>query len=175
MKNIFLILGNFGVGKTAVCKYCPHEETTEPIWTECNGILMLGGKLGADSINGKGFKKEFIINKAIPEKKNRNIIIHSVFYSSNVDIDRYRKTHNLTVIYLKTSYEENFKRMFQRKGKELPLDDFEKFEQGVEKFLFLCKQVGVECKIVDNDRALDEVATEVWSFIKKKCFLTEED
>ena len=169
MRNIFLIIGNFGVGKTAVCKFYPHEKTTEPIWTECEGMLMLGGKLGADSISGMDFKKEFIITKAIPDKKDRDIVIHSVFYSSDIDILRYKKTHNLFVIYLKTSYEENYKRMFSRKGKHLSLDDFERFERGAEKFLFLCKQADVPCKVVDNDRSPEEVSNEVWLYIKDNC------
>ena len=172
MRNIFLIIGNFGVGKTAVCKYYKHEETSEPVWTTCQGKYMLGGKLGADQCN-KHFKKDFVFSTIIPDKADKDIVIHSVFYSSNIDIDRYKKTHNLHVIYLKTSYEKNYERMFSRKGKKLELKVYEQAEKSLEKFMFLCKLEGVPTLTVDNNRDLETVSKEVWKFISKTCFLTD--
>ncbi len=166
MSKIFAVIGNFGVGKTSVLSYYNHKKTDEPYFTDCEGFLMLGGKHGADSM-GKYYPKNYTLDVILPAKKDRSIVIHSMFYNGVKDLIAYKKTHEPHLIYLKTSFETNVRRMHGRSKNVPDAQDYNAFERSTEKLIFACKNLlDIPVVTVDNNRELSVVAQEVWDYIK---------
>jgi dephospho-CoA kinase len=158
MKNIFFIIGNYGVGKSTNIRYEIIKKET--IFLEIfNNVWILGETTeGADTLSK--YKKEDIINKVV-ENKTKNIIITGNYYCQYVDYEKLAKHFNLKTIYLKTDFVTNANRIAKR-GKNI---NVETYNQKLKSHLSLLNKVKKMSKIfiVDNNKDIEIVKP----FIKK--------
>lgn len=163
MNTAFIILGNFGVGKSAVIKYPILE--TESIFLRIFDNTWVVGKTihGADSLS-KMTKQE--VFKIIKQNPHKNLILAGVYYSSIIDVHRLKQTHNVTIIYLDTTYENNAKRIRQR-GKSI---NVKTHITQTSTQISMMKQVKhlARIHIVDNNKTILEVKPLVRKIIQNE-------
>jgi len=163
MKKAFMILGNFGVGKSAVIDY-PIQET-ENIFLRIFDNNWIVGKTsaGADSLSSMLKKDVF---KLIQDNPQKNLILAGVYYSQQIDIQRLSKTHQPVIIYLDTTYQNNAERIALR-GKTInPATYLQKVNLHIN--LMLKTKHIAKIHIVDNNRPLEIVKAEVREIIKNE-------
>jgi hypothetical protein len=167
MKKIFLLMGNFGCGKTSVTGYHPHTKIEGEPLSEVRGLISLGGERGADELSKKGYDKEKVYTELIPKYKDRDIFIHSVFFQGIQDVNRYLNTHEVVVLGLRTPYEVNAQRIQKRSGGKKKIDDktFITTMKQMEKVRQFCMYSKSKYYRIDNARPLSQVAKEVWEII----------
>lgn len=164
MKKIYLLMGNFGVGKSSIVNFYEHKPIRKMVLSEVQGFLSLGGARGADDLIKAGYKKPAVFD-LLKELSDRDFIIHSCIYQNMQDIDRYTKTHNVEVIFLKTSIQINAERMKMR-GKKIDPALWLRFMKYSDKVRQFCQYKRVPFHEIDNDRELSAVCGEVWGLLK---------
>lgn len=172
MKNVFILMGNFGVGKSSITNFYEHTDVEgDPLVTEVHNLISPGGRRGADVLNSKGWDKQRFYEELIPKYADRDILLHSVFYQNIQDINRLLKTHKVTVFLLRTPYETNAKRIAERSEGKKTIDDksFVAFIKMAEKVRQFCVYSKAKFYRIDNDRPLEEVASEIWDMIDREC------
>ncbi len=158
--RLYVLVGNFGVGKTSIVNYYPHSFFNE-FFTQVNGLLSVGGKNGCDALSAHS--KEEVFNM-IKEAKEHRLLVHGIYYMGKIDLLRYRKTHNPLVIFLRTDKETNGLRIIER-GKRINEDTWYQKEIGNKNLLQFCVDEKINFRVVDNNKPLEEVAKQVWGII----------
>lgn len=160
MNNIYFIVGNYGVGKSTIINYPIIKK--EDIFLEIqNNIYVLGEKIdGADSLSK--YKKSDILNK-IKLNSTKHIIITGNYYCQYKDFIELVKYFKLHLIYLKTSFENNLKRIQNRDS----VINVGTFNAKLKNHISLIKKVQKISKIhlIDNNRDIKTVKEEVLNII----------
>jgi hypothetical protein len=164
LKHAFIIAGNFGTGKSSITKYHPHTKIS-PALTQVQGLLSLGGETGADNLNGLGITKEQAYRDLVWPNGEHDLLIHSVYYQSLVDIDRLQRSHLPVIIALMLSRQENERRMQGRKG-AFNLDTWKSSVKALMRLEGYCGYRRVPFVRVDASPPLDVVAPQVWGIIE---------
>lgn len=159
LKNIYLIAGNFGVGKTTLVNAHPHEKIEGTYNTRVCGLVSLGGERGCDNISN--YTKADVIAGLNPEEA---YIIHGRYYQQFTDIGRYSRTHCVIIFYLRTSEDANRERIGKRGGK-FSEEGFTAKQKADEKMVIFARAHGVTVHVIDNNRDTTDVHTEVWTKI----------
>jgi gluconate kinase len=164
MSVAIFLCGNFGVGKSSIIDL-PVLEKKEYLLHIGSNIWILGKKInGADSISN--IDKESVFNY-INENADKNIIIAGVYYTKYVDFLRIKKSHVPIIVYLKTSFENNAKRISKRGGIINP----KTYIENLKNHLNLMKNLkGIAQRIViDNNKSLEDVKSEFWNIAYNLC------
>lgn len=161
MNTIFYLVGNYGVGKSSIIN--------EPVLSRQKNLLEIRPNLfvlgedinGADSLSKQ--PKEKVI-RGLLSNTDKNIIIAGIYYTTIKDIITLSKYYNIVLLYLKTSFEENAKRIAKR-GKLINIDTY---NSKLKSHISLIKNTkGLRrLFIIDNDRPLDEVKKEIYKIIE---------
>jgi len=170
MNNIFFLVGNYGVGKSSIIKE-PILSQQEFLIEIKPNLYVLGDTIvGADSLSPHPKNK---VVKTLLKHRDKNIIIAGIYYTTIKDILFLKKYFNITLIYLKTSFEENAKRIALR-GKQINIDTY---NSKIKSHLSLIKNTKGLRKlfIIDNDRTLTEVKEEVYKIIEDETIRTNPD
>ena len=170
MKTLFVLAGNFGVGKSSIVNAYEHKPVSGLPFSEVEGLLSLGGKRGADVLNGLGYDKRRVYTEVLPKVEHRDILVHSVFYQNIQDIERYTRTHNVVVISLNTSYKDNGLRILNRSNgrKQINRKTYDTYLKNTDRLKQFCQFKKVPFYDVDNDRPMREVAQSVWAIIRQE-------
>ncbi len=169
-KTIFYLVGNYGVGKSSIIKE-PILSKRKNLIEIRNNLFVLGEDInGADSLSSQ--KKDDVI-KQIILNRDKNIIIAGIYYTTIKDIKLLSKYFNIVLFYLKTSFEENAKRIALR-GK---LINVETYNAKLTSQLSLIKNTKGFRKlfIIENDRPLEEVKAEIYKIIEDETNRTNTD
>jgi guanylate kinase len=161
MNNIIFLVGNYGVGKSSIIKE-PILSQQEFLIEIKPSLYVLGDTIaGADSLSP--YPKNKVV-KTLLNHRDKNIIIAGIYYTTKKDILFLSKYFNVTLIYLKTSFEENAKRIALR-GNQINIDTY---NSKLKSHYSLIKGTKGFRKlfIVDNNRSLNEVKEEVYKIIE---------
>lgn len=162
----FFILGAFGIGKTSLVNFRPHDETLKEV-SFVDGMASPGGARGTDSLNGYGFKKKDFYERIMPSIVRHDIIFHGVFYSSYKDLEALSKTHDVVCIWLDTTEYNCMSRIGMRGGK-FNSDTFQSISKKKDRYKAVCEKLGLEYHVLDNNRPFELVAAQLWSFISHR-------
>lgn len=160
--TIFLIVGNFGVGKTSLVKGSGKQAGY--FYNLQNGFKLFGGSRGADDI--RGGKK--LALEALKNEKG-NIIVTGVFYQKQIDIIRYKINHNLNVIFLLTEKKTNRQRQEKRGGK-FNERNWATMHNAINSLKKFCVKQNVNFIEIDNNREIEVVRSELFEYINKNSF-----
>ena len=160
-KAIFLV-GNYGVGKSTIIK--------EPVLKSDGMFLMIRDNLyvlgtsisGADSLSNHN-KAEVI--KEVIKNKTKNIIITGNYYCQIKDIKELSVHFNVILVYLKTSFENNVKRILKR-GKLINIDTYNSKLKGHISLINNTKGYR-KLYIIDNNRDIESVKNEFYKIIEE--------
>lgn len=166
--TIYLLMGNFGVGKSSIVNFYQHKKMEGTPFTEVAGFLSLGGERGADELIKKGIRKNHVYGEILPMVSSRDVLIHSVLYQNIQDIERYSRTHNVVVIYLDTPYLVNAERIARRNPKKkIGMPVYAQLFRYAEKVRQFCIFKKIPFYRIDNARPFEIVSKEVWAILKK--------
>jgi len=162
--KLFFLVGNFGVGKSSIIK--------EPELGRCGLLIgirqnlwVLGTHIcGADSL--RGYKKTDV-RASVVLNKDKNIIIAGVFYCAIIDVVIFSEFFDVVVIYLKTSFAKNAKRMANRDGAPISIS---MYNSRLKNQLSMIKKVKNIAKvyIIDNDKDLIETKKEFFNIVSNE-------
>ncbi len=152
---IFLV-GNFGVGKSTLLDR--EVISNKGIFQEIEPNLFVLGKttVGADSLSS--MKKQDVINRII-NNKDKNIIICGVYYQQLADVQRLKFFFDIVIVYLKTSFENNKKRIESR-GRQINKQTFLLKNKSM---VSMIKKSQADCLrifVIDNNKPKDAVRNE---------------
>lgn len=112
-KKVVFLVGNFGVGKSTLISN-KVLEVDDLFLRISEGWWVLGTDIcGADSVSK--FKKSEVMKK-VEAARHKGIIIAGNYYCSHVDVRALAKNNAVHIVYLRTSFENNAKRIAQRGG-----------------------------------------------------------
>lgn len=161
MNCAFILLGNFGVGKSTLIDY-PIIETEDIFLRVFDNVWIVGlTSSGADSLSAMRKTDIFDTIKRHPEK---HLILAGVYYSQQVDVYRLARTHRPVIIYLDTTYKNNALRIAARGKKINPKTHMQKI--GLHINLMRKLKHVARIHIIDNNRPLDLVKIEVREIIE---------
>jgi shikimate kinase len=160
-KAIFLV-GNYGVGKSTIIK--------EPVLKNDGIFLMIRDNLYVLGTNIRGADSLYSHNKAkvieeVIQNKTKNIIITGNYYCQIKDIKELSVHFNVILVYLKTSFENNEKRILKR-GKLINIDTYNSKLKGHISLINNTKGYR-KLYIVDNNRDIESVKNEFYKIIKE--------
>lgn len=167
MNNIIFLVGNYGVGKSSIIKE-PIISQQEFLLQIRPNLFVLGDNIsGADSLSP--YPKNKVL-KTILNHRDKNIIIAGIYYTTKKDIIFLSKYFNITLIYLKTSFEENARRIALR-GKIINIDTY---NSKLQSHYSLIQGTKGHRKlfIIDNDKPLHKVKEEVYQIIEDETHRT---
>lgn len=151
-KTVFFLVGNFGVGKSSIIKRPIKNQQGLLIEVETN-VWVLGTQIiGADSLSH--MKKDDVWIE-VERNTEKNIIVTGNYYSQIVDVQRMNKSFKVVVIYLKTSFQNNAKRIAKR-GRKINVDTFNNKQKTHRSLLTKVKNIA-KTYIIDNNRELIDV------------------
>lgn len=155
--DVVFVIGNFGVGKSTLIR--PWFGTVEgstpyTCLSEYDGWEILGSDIGADSLSK--YKKADVLAGVM--NAGIDLIVAGIYYQKLVDIDRFKETHNIHCIYLKTSKETNMARVAGRGGKWNE-DTYKCNSTNVKSFVKKIEEgEGHECYYVNNEKPKEELS-----------------
>lgn len=159
----FFLVGNYGCGKSSII----NENITrkENIFLEIrHNVWVVGTQInGADSLSQ--FAKESVL-KTIIENKTKNVIIAGNYYCQIKDIEILSKHFNVVLVYLKTTFENNAKRIAER-GKLINVDTFNSKLKG--HISMINKTNGLrKLYIIDNNQELNQTKQEFFNIVENE-------
>lgn len=161
MNKIIFLVGNYGVGKSSIIKEEVISKQEFLLQIRPN-LFVLGDNIsGADSLSP--YPKNKVL-KTLLNHRDKNIIIAGIYYTTMKDILFLSKYFDIILFYLKTSFEENAKRIALR-GKIINIDTY---NSKLKSHLSLIKNTKGLRKlfIIDNNRPLTEVKEEIYKIIE---------
>tara|TARA_R110002153_G_scaffold17292_3_gene59993 strand:+ start:4722 stop:5231 length:510 start_codon:yes stop_codon:yes gene_type:complete len=160
-KTAFMLVGNYGVGKSTLIKEPVLDRQTILLKTHEN-IWVLGKTIiGADSLSS--MKKEDVINELV-KHTDKNIIITGNYYSQQTDVIKLSEGFNVVIIYLKTSFAENVKRIAMR-GKTINVSTYNSKLKLHYNMMVKTKHLA-KIHVIDNDRAFTEVKQDITKILQ---------
>lgn len=159
----FFLVGNYGCGKSSII----NENVTrqDNIFLEIRPNVWVVGKhiRGADSLSESS--KENVL-KTIIENKDKNVVIVGNYYCQIKDIEILNKHFNVVLVYLKTSFEHNAKRIAER-GKLINIDTYNsKLKYHIS---LISKTNGLrKLYIIDNNQPLKQTKQEFFNIIENE-------
>lgn len=161
---VFLV-GNFGVGKSSIINLPVLEKKNILLHVGKNNWVLGKTIIGADSIAKYEKSKVFDFINANSDK---NIIIAGIYYSQYNDFIRAKQSHTPVAVYLKTSFENNAKRIAKRGNIINPNTYTAKLKDHAS----LMKRLkGIAHRyVLDNNRELEQVKSEFWQLVENKSF-----
>lgn len=159
----FFLVGNYGCGKSSIIKETVTRQ--ESIFLEIRPNLWVVGTQinGADSLSQ--FAKENVL-KTIIENKDKNVIIAGNYYCQIKDIEILSKHFSVVLVYLKTTFENNAKRIAER-GKLINVDTFNnKLKNHIS---MISKTNGLrKLYIIDNNQELKQTKQEFFNITENE-------
>jgi len=156
-----MLVGNYGVGKSTLIKEPVLERQTILLKTHEN-IWVLGKTIiGADSLSK--MKKEQVIIE-VAKHTDKNIIIAGNYYCQQTDVIKLSEIFNVVIIYLKTCFEENVKRIAMR-GKTINVTTYNKKLKLHYNMMVKTKHLA-KVHVIDNDRSFTEVKKDITKILQ---------
>lgn len=160
-KAIFLV-GNYGVGKSSIINETVISRDGLFLKIRENTYVLGKTIVGADSLSSH--KKSSVMSEVI-RNKTKNIIIAGNYYCQISDIKMLSIHFDVVLIYLKTSFENNMKRILER-GKLINIDTY---NAKLKQHASLIKNTKGYRKlhIIDNDKSIECVKKEFFRLIEE--------
>lgn len=162
-KKVIFVVGNYGVGKSALI-FSNVLSSSGLLLQVGDNLFVLGKKIyGADSLSG--VRKEDVLRE-VAANKDKNIIIAGNYYCQIKDFVELRPHFDLVLCYLKTSLENNARRIAMRGG----AINERTYQQKLKNHLSLIKKTDGMRKlyIIDNNRSFDEVKKTFDDIVKQE-------
>jgi dephospho-CoA kinase len=159
-KAIFLV-GNYGVGKSTIINE-PILKSEGIFLMIKDNLYVLGSSIsGADSLSNWSKEKVF---EEIIKNKTKNIIITGNYYCQIKDIKLLSSHFNVVLIYLKTSFENNVKRILKR-GKLININTY---NAKLKSHISMINNTKGYRKlfVIDNNQDIDIVKKEFYKIIE---------
>lgn len=159
--TVFVLLGNFGVGKTSICnKEMVEFSKIEWAYLGYKNLYNLGGFAGYDALSK--YRLEHVVRAM---DIGKNYLVHGVYFSSGANMQRLLdKGFKVHVIVLNTSRQANMDRIASRGGKWVE-STYESYKKRQDKIVAGKLGQNIKVTIIDNDRWLDDVKKDVWEII----------
>ncbi len=160
-KTIFMLVGNFGVGKSTLIKE-PVLDTDGILLKTDDNMWVLGKTIiGADSLSSLS-KKDVI--DGLKNHTDKNIIITGNFYCAQKDVVELSVNFKIVIIYLKTSFVENVRRIAMR-GKTINVSTYNSKLKLHYNMMKKTKHLA-KIHVIDNDRAFSEVKLDITEILQ---------
>jgi shikimate kinase len=159
-KTAFFLVGNYGVGKSTLI----YDEVISQagIFIETMKNVYVIGKsiIGADSLSS--LSKDDVMRDLI-NNKDKNIVIAGNYYAATKDVKILFPHFKCVIIYLKTPFKDNAKRIKMR-GNTINIETYNQKLKGHFSLMKNCKSLA-KIYIVDNSRSKQQVKSEYLKII----------
>jgi len=160
-KTAFMLVGNYGVGKSTLIKEPVLDRDGILLKTDDNLWVLGKTIIGADSLSSLS-KKD--VMEEVVRHTDKNIIITGNYYCQQTDVIKLSESFNVVIIYLKTSFVENVRRIAKR-GKTINVSTYNSKLKLHYNMMKKTKHLA-KVHVIDNDREFFEVKLDITEILQ---------